>query len=158
MQDGTQNNTAKEKMEVIFSFREFLSHVALSTMLLLTVLFSFIVDVAYDRSNNQNFRVLSYYIKLPVFFMTFVSTINICLIILGLSEVKREQLEILVSNLGQLQIRHHLSSWVSEKTDESHSSDQSNSGHESEYRKRQQLTQDRIKSAYKEHYPLSSSE
>lgn len=147
-----------EKMEVIFSYKEFISHVILCIMLLLTALVSFFVDVWYARSENSEVRLATYYIKLPVYTMLLVATVNICLIILGLSKVTRENLEIMVSNFGHLQIRH-ISGEILEPVSESSTSSElvTEAPHESIEKLTKQQTQDLVKSAFKERYNMSST-
>lgn len=98
----------------------------------------------------------TYYSKLPVYVALFVATINICLIILGLSKVTRENLEIMVSDLGHIQIKLSDVDIITDRTSSKISSEDARESTSTERLTRQQ-TQDRIKTAYREKYSQSPS-
>lgn len=143
-------------MEVIFSNREFASHVFLCATLLVAALISFCVEIWYDHSHNNKIFVGTYYAKLPVYLALFVATINICNIILGLSKVTREHLEIMVSDLGHIQIKLPDADIMPDRTLSKISSEDAHESTSFERLTRQQ-TQERIKTAYREKYSQSPS-
>ena len=98
----------------------------------------------------------TYYTKLPVYLALFVATINICNIILGLSKVTRENLEIMVSDLGHIQIVLSDADIMPERTKSNITSSDSHESTNTERLTRQQ-TQERIKTAYREKYSQSPS-